>query len=228
MSVANKFRKGQIPWNKNIPISDEAKRKMIETKKNKKPKEFICSICGKKGLTRTWNRKWCDDCKKAKKPIWAVVKEYRHQPEVKARINAYKKVYRQKPEVKIKERKYSIISHRRRYQRDLYFRKKMNLRRRLLRALRDYTKTGKIMKSRQYGVDYNKIITHLMEIRPNGVSDQDLMNYKKWHIDHIRPLSSFDLNNPEEVKKAFAPENHQWLTAKENIKKSDKLDWKKI
>lgn len=225
LSVANKFKKGQTPWNKGVPISEEAKKKMIETKKNKKPKEFICSICGKKWLTKTWNRKWCDDCKKSK-ATWKVIKEYRHQPEIRARINAYKKIYRQKPEVKVKERKYSIISHSRRYQRDLYFRKKMNLRRRLLRVLRDYTKTGKIMKSRQYGIDYNKIIAHLMKIRPEGVIDQDLMDYKKWHIDHIRPLASFDLNNLEEVKKAFAPENHQWLTAEENIRKSNKLNWR--
>jgi hypothetical protein len=30
---------------------------------------------------------------------------------------------------------------------------------------------------------------------------------------------NFDLTNLEEVKKAFAPENHQWLTKEENSKK---------
>ena len=40
------------------------------------------------------------------------------------------------------------------------------------------------------------------------------------HIDHIKPLCSFDLTNLEEVKKAFAPENHRWLLAKDNLAKS--------
>ena len=46
-------------------------------------------------------------------------------------------------------------------------------------------------------------------------------NIKNYHVDHIIPLSKFDLNNPEEVKKAFDKNNLQWLTAKENRKKSD-------
>ena len=46
----------------------------------------------------------------------------------------------------------------------------------------------------------------------------------EFHIDHIIPLSSFDLNDSEQIKIAFAPENYQWLTAKENLIKSNKLN----
>jgi len=218
-----KFKKGQIPLNKGVPMPEESKRKMIETKKNKPPKEFICSICGKKGLTKAPNRRFCDDCTKTPGAVYKEIKRYRQQPEVKAQINTYKRQYRQNPEVKKKEVKWHIQYNNRRRKRDVYFRNKMNLRRRLVRALRDYTKTGKIMHSYEYGIDYNKIIEHLMKNRPAGVSDADLGNYRRWHIDHIMPLSRFNLNDPEEVKKAFAPENHQWLTAEENMKKSDKL-----
>ena len=54
-------------------------------------------------------------------------------------------------------------------------------------------------------------------------------NLSEYHIDHIRPLCSFNFikkdgsTNLEEIKKAFAPENHQWLTAEENIEKGSKL-----
>lgn len=77
-------------------------------------------------------------------------------------------------------------------------------------ALKKYSKTGKIWKSKAYGIDYNAIIEHLKPF-PKNIS--------KYHIDHIRPLCSFELTDPEEVKKAFAPKNHQWLTPQQNFSK---------
>jgi hypothetical protein len=38
-----------------------------------------------------------------------------------------------------------------------------------------------------------------------------------YHIDHIVPLAAFDLTDENQVRLAFAPENHQWLLAKENL-----------
>lgn len=90
------------------------------------------------------------------------------------------------------------------------------LRSRLYVVLKKYTKTGKIMSSKKYGINYKKIIEHLKPF-PRDIS--------KYHIDHKRPLCSFTFvltdgsTDLKEVKKAFAPENHQWLTAKENLRK---------
>ncbi len=42
---------------------------------------------------------------------------------------------------------------------------------------------------------------------------------KKYHIDHIKPLCSFNLEDSEELKKATSAENHQWLLANENLSK---------
>lgn len=69
------------------------------------------------------------------------------------------------------------------------------------------------------------------------ISSKGLINFKnilkklgscpgvreEWHIDHIRPISSFDLTKREEVIKAWSPDNLQWLLAKENLLKSNKL-----
>ena len=66
------------------------------------------------------------------------------------------------------------------------------------------------MSASKHGISYKLIIEHLKPF-PEDLS--------KYHVDHIKPLCSFDLTNSEEIKIAFAPENHQWLTAKENKEK---------
>ena len=81
-------------------------------------------------------------------------------------------------------------------------------------ALRIYTKTGKVMKAKDYNINYELIIEHLKPF-PENIT--------KYHIDHIIPLSWFDLNDEEQIKIAFAPKNHQWLTPEQNLKKSNKF-----
>ncbi len=86
-------------------------------------------------------------------------------------------------------------------------------------ALKTYTKTGKIYSCKKYGIDWKKVIEHLKPF-PKNIS--------KYHIDHIKPLCSFDLENPEEIKIAFAPENHQWLLAEENMIKGGDINNRNI
>jgi hypothetical protein len=48
-------------------------------------------------------------------------------------------------------------------------------------------------------------------------------NYGKWHIDHIQPCASFNIEDPEEQKKCFHWTNLQPLWAKDNLKKGAKF-----
>ena len=64
-----------------------------------------------------------------------------------------------------------------------------------------------------YGIDVPAIAAHLGPC-PGAASD--------WHIDHIKPLCTFDLSDPVQVRRAFSPRNHQWLTAFDNRVKSGK------
>lgn len=70
------------------------------------------------------------------------------------------------------------------------------------------------MSSRKYGIIWRDVIKSL-EPFPE--------NLKNFEIDHVMPLHTFDLTNPKEVKKAFSPQNLQWLTIEENRKKSGKI-----
>ena len=91
------------------------------------------------------------------------------------------------------------------------------LRQRLYIALKNYSIIGKIRKADEYGINYNKIIDALKPFPEN---------MEEYNIDHIFPLSAFDFNNPEEIKLAFAPENHQWLKKEDNFKKNAKYNRK--
>ncbi len=57
----------------------------------------------------------------------------------------------------------------------------------------------------------------------NKYLDFDINKYdtKKYHIDHIIPCSTFDLDNPKQQKKCFHYTNMQILTAKSNLHKGN-------
>jgi len=62
---------------------------------------------------------------------------------------------------------------------------------------------------------------HLESLFQEGMTWE---NYGKWHIDHIRPCSSFDLTDPEQQKQCFNYKNIQPLWAIDNLRKSNKWD----
>ncbi len=83
-------------------------------------------------------------------------------------------------------------------------------------------KIGKTMELT--GCSKEELITHLESKFTEGMTWE---NYGKWHIDHIRPCASFNLEDPEEQKKCFHWTNLQPLWASDNLAKSDRLDWVK-
>jgi hypothetical protein len=70
-------------------------------------------------------------------------------------------------------------------------------------------------------LNYNveELIKHLESTWIEGMSWD---NYGKngWHIDHIRPLSSFDLSNKQHMLDAWKLDNLRALWASDNLKKS--------
>ncbi len=164
--------------------------------------------------------------KENKKKIRKYQKEY--QQENKQKLKKQKKEYQQKNKKQTKkymkkynqEHKKQLAKYmkeynqnykeqrkehwQRRYQKDTNFKLITNLRNRTKNALKYYTKTGKILKSKDHRINYQAIIKHLNK-QP-----------KTSRIHHIIPLCCFDLNKEEQIKKAFAPENHRYEEIEEH------------
>ena len=72
------------------------------------------------------------------------------------------------------------------------------------------------------GCSLDQLKMHLEDQFQEGMSWDNYGLYG-WHIDHIYPLASFDLFDPEQLKAAGHYSNLQPLWAEDNLKKSDSL-----
>lgn len=92
-----------------------------------------------------------------------------------------------------------------------------------------YSKTGKVMSSKQYGINWGKISKHLWNNRPQDFEKWNKNNPDNvYSIDHIKPLSKFNYDNLSEIKKSWAISNLKWMKLKDNIRKGNKLLMAKI
>jgi len=91
------------------------------------------------------------------------------------------------------------------------------LRTRLYQAVKKGYRAGSAV--RDLGCSIEDFKMYLEEKFLSGMSWD---NYGKWHIDHVLPLSSFDLTSRGQVKKACHYTNLQPLWAGDNLKKGAK------
>lgn len=103
-----------------------------------------------------------------------------------------------------------------RYNTDVNFRLKACLRTRLRFALKGNTKPEATLNL--LGCTVEELKKHLEEQFLPGMT-WDNWTTNGWHIDHVQPLSAFDLLDPEQLKKACHYTNLQPLWAEDNIRK---------
>lgn len=101
---------------------------------------------------------------------------------------------------------------------DLGFRLASNLRTRVRRSLRDGWKAGSAV--RDLGCTIPELRTHLEAKFQPGMTWEN-WSRTGWHIDHIRPLASFDLTDREQFLEACHYTNLQPLWAMDNLKKRE-------
>lgn len=94
------------------------------------------------------------------------------------------------------------------------------LRSRLSNALNNNQKAGSAVGD--LGCSIEEFKKHLESQFTDGMT-WDNYGYWGWHIDHIIPLSTFDLSDPDQFKQACHFTNLQPLWSNDNFKKSDSL-----
>ena len=136
----------------------------------------------------------------------------------KEKCKAQNRVYRQNNKDKLnqlnRERRKKLILT------DINFKLRINLRHRLKEALKGNFKSGSAVNDLGCSIEQLKI--HLESKFQEGMS-WDNWSFKGWHLDHIKPLSSFDLTDRNQLLQACHYTNLQPLWAKENLSKGNKV-----
>jgi len=108
---------------------------------------------------------------------------------------------------------------RRRIKEDPTFRAQAMVRVMLTRCIRRASSKKSASTEEILGYSASEFRKHIESLFKHGMS---WANHGKWHVDHIRPLSSFDLTTLDGLRAANSLHNLQPLWAKKNLKKSAK------
>jgi len=152
-----------------------------------------------------------------------------HKQELKEYNKKYSKLYYILNKIEIKERtKIYKLEHRKEFNKhiiqkrktDINFKLRGNLTIRIWQALKGINKSERTIKLLGCTIEFLK--KHLEKQFTEGMS---WSNYGRgWHVDHIRPCSSFDLSKKSEQLKCFNYKNLQPLWAIDNLEKSNKYE----
>ena len=127
-------------------------------------------------------------------------------------------IYYKKWYTKLKNKKYLSEYQNRKKKYDLQFRIACNLRSRLWQAIKNVQKKGSAIRDLGCSISELKV-SFEKQFKPGMTWE----NYGEWHIDHVKPLSVFDLSDRKELLKAVHYTNLQPLWARENISKRNKI-----
>lgn len=137
----------------------------------------------------------------------------------KERLSDYQRKYHKENKEKIRETKRNY--ERTRKSTDPHYKLIGNFRTAIYQVLKE----NNVNKNGHYfevlGYSQEELIKHLEKQFINGMTWD---NYGKWHVDHIRPITSFDIKEigDEEFLKCWGLDNLQPLWGVDNIRKSNK------
>lgn len=216
-------------------ISRVCKRRLCEnifTPKKRKDQVFCSVRCadlqGKEDWKkRNWEKyKASENIRKKKRyrsdPAYAKKKREKSKKfyhsfsdEEKFKIN---KIKREK-EDPIKRRNYFRNYQNQRNKEDINHRLAGSLRARIRQAIKRDKTTKSFSTMKLVGCTIEELKNHLKSQFDNKMNWQ---NYGSWHVDHIIPVTAFNLSDPEQQKECFHFTNLQPLWGTENLRKSNK------
>lgn len=191
----------------------------------------ICTKCKEKRNLENFHKtgkylqSWCKSCQIELHRIWYLNN--------KEKANTYSKSWRLKnhdhakkydKEYYLQNKSKKIIYNRiymaKRSSVDINYRMARNLRSRFSQAFKNGYKGG--IAVRELGCPIGEFKLYIENQFQNGMS-WDNYGLKGWHIDHIIPISHFDLENEMELKEACNWLNLQPMWGVDNISKGAKI-----
>jgi hypothetical protein len=134
----------------------------------------------------------------------------------KDRMLEYNKRYEERNKERVQHRKNTYRKER--YSTDVNFKLSLKIRARLGAAIKNNSKS----LTNNFGCSISELKTYLESKFEPGMSWDNYCMHG-WHIDHIRPLCSFNLSDPNQLREACHYSNLQPLWAKDNLRKSSKF-----
>lgn len=198
---------------------------------------FKCTMANIIGVLEQYNIKRCTQCKQIKtrdlfwkhntnaeklytKCIECSLDDQRDPIHLEDR-RIKRQIRNQDPKIKQQNREYMM----RRKHNDPSFKLRSNFSTRMANTLKKYSK-GTIQKNiscfELIGYSLDDLIGHLeLQFQPGMTWD----NYGKWHVDHIIPISKFNITSLEcsDFIECWKLDNLQPLWAMDNLKKSNKI-----
>ena len=202
--------------------------------------EFYKNKCAKDGLNnqcKACHKQWYSNNKEKSKEY---MKQYNakyyqtHKEEIKQCEKQYRKIHKEEKKQYYKQyqknhkkelNQYLKEYNKKRRESNINYKIACNLRIRLGQAIKGNFKSGSAVRDLGMSIPEFKIY-----FKPKFyfiAEANKMMSWenhgKLWHIDHIIPLSLFDLSDPVQFKKAVHYSNLQLLWAKDNLSKGKKL-----
>lgn len=214
-----------------IPKAKQYREKNLTELKLKRAKRYQENPEPAKARVREWRKDNRDRAREKDKRYYQATRqirsvknrEYNARPEVKEAKRQYLDKHREKIRLSSKTR------HLARLQEDVQYRLKVRLKSRLssyfsAQGLRKRYRTIDML-----GCTIAELKSHLESLWQPGMTWNNHGSYRRggpmtWHIDHIKPVASFDLTDPKQQRKCFHRSNLQPLWAVDNIRKGDKLN----
>lgn len=175
-----------------------------------------CKVCG----TRTANKQTCSDvCRAEYKKRYDNALYQNRKDVARANRRAYYQRVKDSPRFKAKQLRSSRALNKRRRE-DPKLRLEAAIRARVMMSMvrRNTIKTSRTFEL--IGCTGAELAAHIERQFKRGMSWD---NYgSKWHLDHITPLSYFDMSNPDDQRRAWNWQNLRPLWAMQNITEGNK------